>query len=442
MKISPIIEMLRRQGQQVVSRALGHSGVRAIHSTSAVLAFKKKSGDSTDSSVFKRGTPKEKGNWIDDFINTASYGKFTKKALEPQVDGPGSNFFAAEQLETGKVFRYPSYAEECLRIFGSYRRGQKHELFKNHTTLIRENTSVPMAEAIKNGLKSSSKDNRFCLMGNKGTGKSTLLAQTQAFALQQGYVVIPVPRASELISGDNDAFYNEALKMHIQPMYVRRWMKRVAKGNEKVLSQIPASDKFSSGKKSASGAKSLYDVLIEGRKKPEACQIMDQVIAELAAQETAPVLFTMDDINIFCQNVYSENTDYDNQHIYHGDLQVPKTFLDYLSGAKSFKRGAVVSAVNSSYKLNETIKAGLGFQEPTPYAKVERYDPTLASKFKGVTPLTLQHYSQAETKTMLEYWISVGVIPSELDQQLLNQKYFISGNGNPEALLLACTENY
>lgn len=434
--------MLRRQGQQVVSRALCRGGVRAIHSTGAVLAFKKKTTDGANASVFKRGTPKAKGNWIDDFINTASYGKFTKKALEPQTDGPGSNFFAVEQLEPGKVFRYPTEAEESLRIFGSYRRGQKHELFKNHTTLIREGSSLPMAEAINNGLKSASKDNRFCLMGSKGSGKSTLLAQTQAFALQQGYVVIPVPRASELISGENDAFYNETLKMHIQPMYVRRWMKRVAKGNERVLSQLPASDRFSTGKKAAAGAKSLYDVLIEGRKKPEACQIMDQVVAELAAQDAAPVLFTMDDVNALSQNVYSMNTDYENQHIYHGDLQVPKTFLDYLSGAKSFKRGAVVTALNSSYRVNETILAGLGLQEPSPYAKIERYDPLLASKFKGVTPLTLQHYSQTETKTMLEYWISVGVLPSNLDEQLLNQKYFISGNGNPEALLLACTENY
>ncbi|KAA8917152.1 hypothetical protein TRICI_000698 [Trichomonascus ciferrii] len=437
--------MLRRQGQQAVCRAMGR---RAIHSTGAVWAFKKKSSDGANASVFKRGTPKSKGNWIDDFINTASYGKFTKKALEPQADGPGSSFFDIEQLEPGKVFRYPTHAEESLRIFGSYRRGQKHELFKNHTTLIRDGSSLHMADAVKNGLSSSSKDNRFCLMGGKGTGKSTLLAQTQAFALQRGYVVLPVPRAAELVSGDNDAFYNDALNMFIQPMYVRRWMKRVAKGNERVLRELPAPDRLAGGKKGSTATatggatKSLYDVLLEGRKRPDACHVMEQVVGELAAQETAPVLFTLDDVNVLSQNVYSENTDHENQRIYHGDLQVPKTFLDFLSGARTFKRGMVVTALNSSHRVNETILAGLGLQEPTPYAKIDRYDPLLASKFTGVTPLTLQHYTQAETRTMLEYWNSVGVVPSELDERLLNQKYFISGNGNPEALLLACTENY
>lgn len=445
--------MLRQSRQVVSRRILTTCSVREFSSTPATLAFKKKSSDGANSSVFKRGTPKKNQDvWIHDFINTATYGKFSRQAVTPQTDGPGSDFFSVDNLEAGKIFRYPTQSEDSLRIFGSYRRGQKHELFQNRTTLIRESSSLPMADAIANGRENPSQMNRICLMGNKGTGKSSLLAQTQSFALENGYVVIPIPRAGELISGENDAFYNEALKMYIQPMYVRRWMKRIAKGNKHTLSQIQApAEKFSpggsGGKKASTSStsnKSLYDILLEGRKRADAVHVMEQVMSELASQEAFPVLFTMDDINVLAEKVYSANTNAENNHIYHGDLQVPKTFLDYLSGSKTFKKGAVVTALNSSHKINETILAGLGLQAPTPYSKLYRYDPQLASKFDGVKPLKLESYNHEETKALLEYWSSVKVIPETetIDERFVHQKYLISGNGNPEALLLSCTETF
>jgi hypothetical protein len=283
-------------------------------------------------------------------------------------------------------------------------------------------------------------------------GKTSLLAQAQAFALLQGYIVLAIPRASELVSGENDTAYSEKLKVHCQPMYIRKWMNRFAKGNYKVLNQITLSE----GRKKIQGTRkggkstnvewSLYDFVMESRSRKDIAEAFDEVMQELSSQTSAPVLITLDDINIFTEKIYSENRNTDNHRIYHGDLQVIRNFLNYLSGTLSFKNGTVLAAVSGSHHINETILSGLGLQEPAPYAKINRYDPRLASKFQGVKPFELKRYTTDETRTALTYYKSAKVIAkeeiTEITDDLVNKHYFLSGNGNPRELLTACTKNY
>uniref|UniRef100_A0A060THR6 Small ribosomal subunit protein mS29 n=1 Tax=Blastobotrys adeninivorans TaxID=409370 RepID=A0A060THR6_BLAAD len=409
---------------------------KSFHVSSAVYAFRKKSQEPADPSIFKRGTPKNKG-WVDSFEDTAAYSRLRAKAPKLPEDAPGKEPLSANSAP-GQVYCIPDKADAVLRVIGSYRRNQKYELFADRPTLVRESTTVPVANMIK-GLKPS-KDNRVCVLGPLGVGKSTTLTQAHALAVEQGYIVLHVPRPIELVNGTTDAVYDDSLGHFAQPMYARRWLARIARANREMLSTLPVTmeHKVTAGSKT----QNLYELITQGRRKGPA-QTLAALVAELEAQTTAPVLFTMDDINVFADHIYSENRSTSNMPIYHGDLQVPHLFLEFLAGKRTFAKGAVMAAVSGSHRMNETILAGLSLTQPSPYAKIDRYDPNLAASFRGVGVLEVPRYSAEEARASLEYWHQAQVIPEEiLTESYISQKYFVSGNGNPRELLRACTELY
>lgn len=405
---------------------------RNFGTTRTVQAFTKKSTDNANLSVFKRGTPSKSKGWISNFKDTSAYSRLGKEAPKAKdVD-----FFALDNLKTNEIMRFPTATNSSLAAFGSFKRGQRHELFKDKTSLIRENVTLPIADFIAKGTDSKSSQNRMCLLGESGTGKSTALSQAQALAILNGYIVLPITRPRELISGDNDAFYNEKLDQFIQPMYSRQWLKRVLKGNKTALQSIEYKGK-------AATVNNLYDYIKSHKNSGD--KDIQEVVANVMnklEQCGKPVLFTLDDLNIFTEFSHAVNVDVENKPIYHGKLQFPKLFLDYLSGAKSFSKGAIIASTTGANRLNETIPAGLGLEQPPAYSKIDRYDPELAKCLHGVTPFTVPRYSQNETKKSIEYWHSVNVFPNEPDQSFIDQKYAVSGNGNPRSLLEACTRLY
>ncbi|CAN6661001.1 small ribosomal subunit protein mS29 [Trichomonascus vanleenenianus] len=417
-----------------------------FHTSQRLLAFKKKaSAESTTGSVFKRGTPNADKGWIYNFKETSAYSGLGRNAADLK-DGPGSTFMDVGNLAANTIVRYPSTAAKALGVFGSFKRGQQHELFKNKTTLVRERPSLALRELIARGKETASRENRACLTGELGVGKSTGLAQAQAFALLEGYVVVPVPRANELVSGENDAVFHAGTQLFTQPMYVKQWMKRIASGNKALLSAIPLTQKdYHLPPRKTGGPvvtpKNLYELLMEGRMRKNIHDVMDTFMHELSVQTAAPVLFTMDDVNVFTERIYSANVDVHNNRIYHGKLQVPSYFLTFLSGEKSFVRGAVMTALSGSHRVNETITVGLGLQDSaTPYAHPERYDELLSSKFRGVQPIEVPRYTLHELRNLLAFYKQAELIPrDELTTDFVDQKYVLSGNGNARALLKTCT---
>jgi small subunit ribosomal protein S29 len=437
--------MIRRQAEQL-ARGQTTGGVRSFHTSGVVQVYKKKaSKDHSANNLFKRGTPKTTSGSIQNFRRTAAHSKFSKLAPEVPADGPGSQILSENAVTAATLYQYPVNVRKSLSIFGSFKRDQNHELFKERTTMIRESTSLPVLQIIEEGLASQSKNNRYCLIGERGVGKSTALAQAQALALLKGYVVIPIPNAELLVSGKSDALFNQKYNYFAQPMYVRSWMERIAKGNKQVLETIGLSQDFKQGSASfqahtAKAVKSLYNFLLEGRRRRDAFVIMDEFLEELTIQSQAPVLFTLDDINVFADRVYSANRNADNRPIYHGDLQVPKYFLQFMSGNRSFKNGAIIASTSGKFKINDTITAGLGLSQPVAYSKINVYDHQLASRFKGVKPLNVECYNLEETKAALDFFSNAKVIGSQVDDRLVEEKYLVSGNGNPRELLRSCAE--
>lgn len=452
--------MLQRQIGQFASRATRVS-------RQSVLVLTRSASNSSQKSSFSRknagaaskakNTPKKtKGSSIYPFNHTAAYSNYQKNALELSEELPGTKLLDGKNPVQGseepQVLKYADETAKALTHFGSFKLAQKNELFKDRATLVRPSSTKAIFDIIKKGTSSSSKSNRFCITGSKGVGKSTALAQAQALAIENGYIVVPIPRSLELVSGEYDAVVNKKNKesgIFQQPMYVKRWMERIAKGNRDLLSTIKISQDYTfetvgsqQKLKFVKGESDLY-TLLSNRAHNERCDIVDIVISELASQSSVPVLFTLDELNVFAVNQYAKNRDVDNKPIYHGKLQVPNTFLQFLSGEREFKNGAVIAAL-APYKNGETIPVGLGLKaQADPYARPADYDPILAGKLLangGVKPLEVGPLSLEETKTLLSYYSNAGVFPEPISEGLVQQKYFLSGNGNPKALLKSVTE--
>lgn len=432
------------------------------------LSFSRKS--SNDDKI-KRKTPKKvKGGSIYSFAHTAAFSKLHKNAPPLSTQLPGTEIFDIQSVfpsdsltpANPTIYQYSSKAVKSLYHLGSFKPDQKNELFKEKATLIRDTSSSQVLNIIRSGESTPSSQNRFVITGDKGVGKSTALAQAHAIAIEKGYIVLHVPYARDLLSGSYDTALakksrlpeiegDEYTRVFNQPMYVKKLMRKFAKANEELLTSLSPSKEYvfeaSRSFKQITFTptdSTLYSMLKLGRVHIEKCEIFNAVLEELALQTKVPILFTMDDFNVFSHLQFAVNRDVNNNPIYHGELQIPRIFLDFISGSRTFKNGAILAAL-SSYKNGYTIPHGLGQAEPYPYAKFNDYDPILAGKLLangGVKTLEVTPFSLDETEKVLQYYSNGQVFFQSITPSLIQQKYFLSGNGNPLALIKSCTEVY
>jgi small subunit ribosomal protein S29 len=165
-----------------------------------------------------------------------------------------------------------------------------------------------------------------------------------------------------------------------------------------------------------------------------------EALSILSKQTDVPVLLTADDINAFSSKLFAENRDTDNNQVYVGDLQLPRLILKYLSGDATFERGVVAVAATSNFAVNDTIVCGLGLKQPDSYyTSPYDYDMNISKSFNGVQPVQVPRFSQEETRVAVEYLHAATVLKEDLSDAIVREKYFLSGNGNPSALMAACT---
>jgi len=89
---------------------------------------------------------------------------------------------------------------DALRAVESFEHTQGWSLFRRPATLVRKET-VEMARAIEvaEGNEGAEKKVvRKVLFGEKGSGKSVLLLQAQAMALQRGWIVVHLPNGMSM----------------------------------------------------------------------------------------------------------------------------------------------------------------------------------------------------------------------------------------------------
>ncbi|KAK4686765.1 small subunit ribosomal protein S29, partial [Tremellales sp. Uapishka_1] len=335
----------------------------------------------------------------------------------------------------GKPTVFPRKTFTQLKSFGLSRKLEQ-ELSSGGNpacaSVVRQST-VDLAKTLERAKSASSKDARYLLNGEKGSGKSMLLLQSVAYALESNWIVLYIPSAAEWTSSSSPYAYDADSQTFHQPALSSLLLSKILAVNAEALSRIPISDKidFANGRSISKGAK-LLEVVELGRDESISVAVLEVVISSLASQTQYPVLVAIDGVDALFRKSAYRSTDYSLLEPYH--LSVPRLMLEYLSAEKSFSRGALVTAVSLTTPLPAELLSGLSLPTPhplTPYTKLEPQHLQNASS--GLQKVDVPFgMSPEEAAGLFEIWSKKGWARKSTDEVFLEA--FAGAAGNPREL--------
>lgn len=392
-------------------------------------------------------------NWVDT-MHTAKLNRNAKKVELP--------FFQTKELRKciDQVSNFSPTQLQRLHYLGSFKKNQFNELFEQPSLLFR-NDSIGKLIKILNE-KQPNTNKHVIITGEPGVGKSSLLAQLHAYAIDSNYIVLNISYPDLFLNGRCDFYWDDKLKKYVQPMYLKKLLTKILKGNDnKLLSSLKLQNDY---KFTFTNISVSRDIILKKNEntisdllscKINANQRGDQfnaLINELSMQKETPVLFTIDNISKLLTSSSSAYRDTSNNFIPTLKFQIPNTIMEITSGKISFmnKQSSFVGAVSGLDRKNETLPVGLNKMKENLYSKIYDYDPTFAKLLRegNVEEFQLSKLNKVEVKSLIDFYSQCGFIsPIEKErsgslEQLAEEKYFLSGNGNPRELLRSLTLAY
>ncbi|ODV63781.1 mitochondrial 37S ribosomal protein mS29 ASCRUDRAFT_26131, partial [Ascoidea rubescens DSM 1968] len=288
------------------------------------------------------------------------------------------------------------------------------ELFHSPIQLFSKNDSQTVLKTVQDSLDSPSIQNRLILLGEKGLGKSTLLSQVFAYAISNNSVILPISKPEPLIQGDSDYNYIKDRKFYSQPMYLKKFFRKILKINHysKIFQQIVLSNdyllgdavKFGQFVKFPTGKANLLQ-LIEFAASAKISALdrykaFEALISELNNQDQFPVFILVDNFNYITNNPITMYRSPDNVPLKFTEFQLGSFLKNYISGDKSFPKGGVFLATSSDYQTTQTLSVGLDLQQNNPYASKKDFDLEWAEILRrngGIKPYNLKGFSYNET---------------------------------------------
>lgn len=356
--------------------------------------------------------------------------------------------FEGESIKENNVVKYNDLQMKKLIISGSFKDNQFRELFQTPITLVTKDTKY-MESFVETAMNSDSSNNRICFMGENGIGKSTLLAQTQAMIANKGdAIILPIPYARQLVNGRNDYALDQQTKLYTQPMYLKSFISKIQDLNEKSLKKIKITKEVTievnTGHKSSAKINaqrhSLYDLVKLNAAPRSRGKQLDAIIHELTTQTTIPVFLTIDNFSALTQKGMTEYRDPENKPLHVERFQLGKLLFQFISGELKFSKGGVILSTSSDDRPSETLLGGLNYVKPDPYTPLHRFDRVLASRLSGVVPYEVSRFSKENVSSLCSKLVDAQVFKnSEFENQdlerVINQKYILSGGGNPGELI-------
>lgn len=183
----------------------------------------------------------------------------------------------------------------------------------------------------------------------------------------------------------------------------------------------------------------LLQLINSAKEADGAWAVFQALWRELNAENAGrpPILFSLDGLAHIMK--VSDYRDPAFKLIHSHDLALVKLFTDILSGAGKMPNGGAVLAATTrgntprspSMELaiaqREAEKAGETVPQRDPWSK--KYDDRVESVLKSVDVMRLKGVSKAEARGLLEYWAASGVLKRRVDEQVVSEKWTLSGNG-------------
>ncbi|KAG9231549.1 mitochondrial ribosomal death-associated protein 3-domain-containing protein [Amylocarpus encephaloides] len=337
----------------------------------------------------------------------------------------------------GKVVGLPGTTVDSLRAIESFKTSQGWGLFRRPSLLVRKE-----AIDLTKSLVSAAKDQitqRLIIDGARGTGKSLMLLHAQAAAFAQGWVVINIPEARELVSATSDyaPIPDTMPQLWTQPTFTSSWLEKIQKANKTQLDTLKMTKKHNLPIEVPSEISLSRFLEIGVSDTDVAWPIFQAFWDEMNAKDRPPMLLTMDSTSYVMG--MTEYRDKAINFIHSHDFVITKLFMDLFSGAIKMNNGGAVIAATSRSNSPTSISMDLAIMQALQRQAGEKltrrnpferkYDERVDSALRDITVMELSGVSKAEARSLMEYWAASGVLRQRVDEQIVAEKWALAGNG-------------
>ncbi len=259
----------------------------------------------------------------------------------------------AEALTPASAGQTFAFSDQTLAAFKAF--GLPQELERELATQPKPRSLVRQQTLdVLDKLDAASKANKgtsIVLDGNRGSGKSMLLAQSIAYALDDGWVVVSVPRAINLINSSTLYTYNAQHKAYLQPEATQQVLEAVLRVNGAALKQIKTTDSVSvdgSQIEAGTAVETLVKRGIETTSPAAKQTLLEATFKALASQKERPVLVAVDDAQALFRTSLYKDPDFVSLESY--ELGLPRALLSLItSEGSAIGRGAFVAALSTTH---------------------------------------------------------------------------------------------
>ncbi|WWC90199.1 uncharacterized protein L201_005132 [Kwoniella dendrophila CBS 6074] len=347
-----------------------------------------------------------------------------------------SNNYRSENVGKPTTFSKSTY--DKIKSFGLSKKVDQ-ELSANGgpASIVRQST-IDLARQLDSAKGKSSKDSRYVLTGERGSGKSMLLLQSVAYALESGYIVLFNPKATEWTNSSSHYIYDSSTQFFNQWESSQTILSNLSLNNKDKLDQINLIEDidFSSipGVKNLTKGTKLSELVSLGSKDDRlSVKALDQVMSVLEQQTQFPVIWAIDEVQTLFKISEYRTPDYTPIEPYH--LSTPRLALDFISGRRSFAKGTILTSLSLSDPKNlpsSSLIQGLSLKstkEITPYEKLNEYH-LLHSK-SGLKKIEIPfNMSIKEIQGLYQLYIRKGLTSNNQSDDLF-MELINSSQGNP-----------
>lgn len=340
----------------------------------------------------------------------------------------------------GRVMGLPGTVVDSLRAVEAFKTTQGWNLFRRPAILMRRE-SAQIAEFIQEVEAAQGKKTiRRIIIGDRASGKSTLVLQALTMAFLKEWVVINLPDAKEIIIGHTEyaPMPGSNRTQYTQNVYTANLLSQIAKANTAVLSKLQLTTKPDLPITVPPNA-TLVKLAELGAATPEySWPIFRALWDELTQPNRPPIIFAIDGLGHIMRDSAYLSTNFKPIHAH--DLTIVRHFIDHLSGAAALPNGGIVLAATtgsnnpSSPALDFSIQVAearaKGMNSLPTWNPYKSADQRSLDSLKNVEMLRLNGLSKEEARTIMEYYAASGMLRRTVDNNFVSDQWTLSGGGN------------
>ncbi|KIR53788.1 mitochondrial carrier protein [Cryptococcus gattii Ru294] len=363
--------------------------------------------------------------------------RYSMSANPPDLsDLPRLNPDKFRKDNVGKPTIFSQDVQDKLKSFGLPSKIDKEYASAGGPASVVREATLDLVKRVEGAKTGSSKLARYILTGERGSGKSVLLVQSVAYAIESGWIVLYSPRASKWVNSTSQYIYDPETKTYAQWESAQNILSVLLETNKDKLSAIELSERveLTKGKSVKAGESVAVLAQLGVKDDRSAVKVLEAVVDALEKQTKFPVLWAIDEAQTLFNTSKYRAADYTPIEPYH--LSTPRLALDFITGRRSFSRGAVVTSLSLSDPSNlpsPALRSALSLSSSTPLTPYTPINPYHLAHAESLTPINVPYgMNSQEAAGLFELFARKGWAPNGSDELFMES--FVASHGNPREM--------